>query len=62
MFHTDSKEQGYKGNAVETQQGAEEGKSKIITKIILREYSEDGEEESEDGEEEAEVGDGEDKE
>ena len=54
MFHTGCKEQGYKGNAVETQQGAEEGKSKITTKTILREYREDGEEE-------AEVGDGEDK-
>jgi hypothetical protein len=34
MSHTGSKEQGYKGNAVETQQGAEEGKSKITTERI----------------------------
>jgi hypothetical protein len=53
MFHTGSKEQGYRANAVETQQGAEEGKSKITTKIIWRQYREDGEE--------AEVGDGVDK-
>jgi len=49
MFRTGSKEHGYKGNAVETQQGAEEGKSKITAKIILREYREDGEEEGEVG-------------
>jgi hypothetical protein len=49
MFHTGSKEQGYKGNSVETQKGAEKGKSKITTKVILRKYREDGEERAEVG-------------
>jgi hypothetical protein len=45
-FHTGRKEQEHKGKAVETQQGAVEGKSnKVTTKIIRRGYREDGEEE-----------------